>query len=171
MILTLYEPQSQRYYFQDGEDLYEGEPGAEMGGQMRYIGKGALCASLFVSICFSDSHRVPTLAPPPPPPGAARQNDRLAWRQLAPFFLIIGVFMLLVYKYVISAGAHPPPAPPPVACPDGLDRYVVHKGDTCWEIARTHRWTVDELVAANKEVDCGALQIDRELCVPAHNTH
>jgi len=144
-----YDADSQRYYFQDGDDLYEGEPGAEMGGRMRYIGK----------------------APPPPPPGAARQNDRLAWRQLASFFLVIGVVMLLVYKYVTSASAHLPPVPPPVACPDGYDRYAVRKGDTCWEIARTHQWTVDELVAANKEVDCDKLQIGRELCVPGNNSH
>lgn len=112
------------------------------------------------------SSTITYLAPPAPPPGVVRESDRLAWRQLAPFFLIIGVFMLLVYKYITSAGTHLPTAPPPVACPDGLDRYVVHTGDTCWDIARTHQWTVDELVATNKEVDCDKLQIGRELCVP-----
>ena len=116
----------------------------------------------------------PLKAPPPPPAHAERenQNDRLAWRQLAPFFLIIGVFLLLVYKYVTSASSRlPPPAAPapPVVCPDGLDRYVVRQGDTCWEIARAHQWTVGELVAANKEVDCDHLQIGRELCVLPHS--
>jgi len=79
--------------------------------------------------------------------------------------------MLLIYKYVTSASGHAPPAPPPVVCPDGYDRYVVRKGDTCWEIASTHQWTVDELVATNKEVDCDKLQIGRELCVPGSNSH
>jgi hypothetical protein len=32
-----------------------------------------------------------------------------------------------------------------------------------------YQWTVDELVAANKEVDCDKLQIGRELCVRAHS--
>ena len=81
--------------------------------------------------------------------------------------------MLLGYKYITSASSrlHPVPPPPPVViCPDGLDRYVVGKGDTCWEIARTHQWTVAELVAANKEVNCDNLQVGRELCVrPPHS--
>jgi len=49
VVITLYKSQSQRYYFQDGEDLYEGEPGVEMGGQMRYIGKGASFVALSLS--------------------------------------------------------------------------------------------------------------------------
>jgi Tfp pilus assembly protein FimV len=124
----------------------------------------AVCArSRFDPMVLNGSHSPP--APPAPPPAAARQNDRLAWRQLAPFLLILGVFMLLGYKYLTSASAHSPSVPP-VACADGLDRYVVRKGDTCWEIASAHRWTVDELVAANKEVACDRLQIGQELCVP-----
>lgn len=131
----------------------------------------ALLSFIFIFFLFlTISNFGPTLAPPPPPPDAVRENDRLAWRQLAPFFLIIGVFMLLGYKYITSASSHLPPVVHPVACPDGLDRYVVGKGDTCWEIARTHQWTVGELVAANKEVDCDHLQIGRELCVrPQHS--
>ncbi len=118
---------------------------------------------LFFSFSFFDSTTLK--APPPPPPHVVRENDRLAWRQLAPFFLIIGIFMLLGYKYITSASSHLPPSQQPVACPDGLDRYVVRKGDTCWEIAKTHQWTIDELVTVNKEVDCNNLQIGRELCV------
>lgn len=58
MALTLYKFQSQRYFFQDGEDLYEGEPGSEMGGQMRYIGKGAPCALNFLNQIYPQ--RLPT---------------------------------------------------------------------------------------------------------------
>ena len=36
------------------------------------------------------------------------------------------MFMLLDYNYITSAST---------LLPDGLDRYVVRKGDTCWEIA------------------------------------
>ena len=76
--------------------------------------------------------------------------------------------MGLVYKFVISAGVPLPPGPPPVACPSGYTKYIVSTGDTCWGIASAHQWTVDELVAANKDVNCDKLQQGRELCVPGN---
>lgn len=31
---------TERHYFQEGTELYEGEPGVEFGGEMRHIGQG-----------------------------------------------------------------------------------------------------------------------------------
>jgi LysM repeat protein len=72
--------------------------------------------------------------------------------------------MLLGYKYITSVG----PRHQSAACSDGYGTYIVREGDTCWEIAKAHQGTVDELHAANKDIKCDELHVGQELCVPEH---
>ncbi|MPZ23564.1 MAG: LysM peptidoglycan-binding domain-containing protein [Dehalococcoidia bacterium] len=49
----------------------------------------------------------------------------------------------------------------------GANTYAVVAGDTCSDIATDAGITIDELIAANAGLDCGALQVDQQLTLPA----
>jgi hypothetical protein len=99
-----------------------------------------------------------------------------SWRYLAPFLLLICLFLLGVYA-MLGGGAFLLPffggsssssqssgkaAPPCVA---GQDVHVVVAGDTCWAVARGRDMSVQQLESMNGELDCDALRPGRRLCV------
>lgn len=95
------------------------------------------------------------------------EGNREAWRYMLPFFLIMAVFILVVYRFV-SAGAPGAPAPPPapLECPQGAERIVVSAGESCWAIASARGKTVPDLVALNRGLDCSLLKAGAEICAP-----
>lgn len=85
-----------------------------------------------------------------------------AYRTLAPFFLLIGVVLLLVWKLTHSGWSTPPsPCPANATTP-----YMVQPGDYCWDIARSHNCTLEELESLNPAADCGTLRPGAILCLP-----
>lgn len=82
---------------------------------------------------------------------------------MLPFFLIVVVFLLVVYRFLYSI-------PAPKHCAEGLENYKISKGDTCWQIATDKQITVDELTTYNAGLDCDHLAIGSRLCVPHHTT-
>ena len=96
-----------------------------------------------------------------------------SWRYLAPFLLLICLFLLGVYA-MLGGGAfllpffrHSPPSTSAkgTACVAGQDVHVVVAGDTCWAVARGRDMSVQQLESMNGELDCDALRPGRRLCV------
>ena len=87
--------------------------------------------------------------------------SRSPWRPLAPFLLIIGVTMLLIWKYFspFSYGTQP-------QCGEGLSPYKTAIGDSCWSIADHHGWSLDKLIQGNPHINCDPLLPGVILCVP-----
>ncbi|KIM32222.1 carbohydrate-binding module family 50 protein [Serendipita vermifera MAFF 305830] len=137
-----YDADTERYYFQEGTELYEGEPGAEFGGQLRHVGQA-----------------------PRQRANAAAESNKLAWRQLAPFLLIVGVVLLLFLKMFLVPSS---PVNPPATreCPQGLVTYEVVSGDSCWSIADGRGWTLEKLSHANPGLSCEPLSLGTTVCVP-----
>lgn len=84
-----------------------------------------------------------------------------AYRTLFPFFLIITVVVLLIWRLAFSP-THAAPAP----CPSTTIPYVIQSGDTCWEIARRHNSTLDKFRIVNPKIVCSDLHPGDRVCVP-----
>ncbi|PVG00906.1 hypothetical protein CPB86DRAFT_782153 [Serendipita vermifera] len=141
-----YDADTQRYYFQEGEELYEGEPGAEFGGQLRHIG------------------RAPTREPGSSP--YTKEYESSGWRQLAPFLLLVGAVLFLMIRY-FGFGAHFLPAPTPeLKCVEGTELYKAVAGDDCWSIANARGWNLEKLNRANAHLNCNPLKVGATMCVP-----
>ncbi|KAG8815098.1 hypothetical protein FRC19_001263 [Serendipita sp. 401] len=175
-----YDADTQRYYFQEGSELYEGEPGAEFGGQLRHVGRGTIykfagnLSTTFTFLVSPLSLLTTCILPAPrrtdnyPPAAAASHQDRLAWRQLAPFLTLVFVILLLLIRYFwVSFDLVPstPEANHP-SCQHGLVTYKVVKGDNCWSIADARGWNLEKLHHENVGLECEPLRVGTYLCVP-----
>ncbi|KAJ6457270.1 hypothetical protein C8R45DRAFT_913662 [Mycena sanguinolenta] len=89
-------------------------------------------------------------------------SNASAYRTLFPFFLLIGVIMLLVWRLILSPGLAAPKNP----CPADTTSYLVQPGDSCWEISHTHGFSLDDFKKLNKKVDCDALMPGTTVCFP-----
>ncbi|KAJ4000150.1 hypothetical protein F5050DRAFT_1804377 [Lentinula boryana] len=153
-----YDSDSGRYLFRDRDgSVWQGPEGAEYGemtrvsapneaqeAPMRSDGYQQLATDNTAPLAFR--HHVNT-------------ND---YRTLAPFFLLIGVVLLLVWKFA-SYEWSPPLSP---CSANATSPYMVQPGDYCWEIARAHNCTLEELESLNPEVDCSALRPGSTVCLP-----
>lgn len=92
---------------------------------------------------------------------AMRKGDGKAWRYMLPFFLLVSVFLLALYRFLGSAAA-----PTPVACAENSVRYLVKPGDSCWAIANDRGATVADLMRLNQGMECSLLKAGRVICVP-----
>lgn len=89
-----------------------------------------------------------------------------AYKTLFPFFLIIGVVLLLVWRLILSPGlSYVPPS-----CPGETKEYIVQPGDNCWEISKARGCTLDELAKLNEKLDCEVLMPGMQLCLPSPKT-
>lgn len=86
------------------------------------------------------------------------------YRMLFPFFLIIIVVLLLVWRLIISPGLTPVKYS---KCPEGSTRVAVVAGDTCWRIAEAHGCGLEVLKKANANIVCERLIPGDQICVPA----
>ncbi|KAH0837827.1 carbohydrate-binding module family 50 protein [Lanmaoa asiatica] len=84
-----------------------------------------------------------------------------AYRTLFPFFLIIAVILLLIWRLAFS-----PTLAAPAPCPSTTIPYIIQPGDTCWEIARRHNSTLDKFRIVNPKVVCSDLHPGDRVCVP-----
>jgi hypothetical protein len=93
---------------------------------------------------------------------AYKQNVNVsAYRMLFPFFLIIAVVLLLVWRLIVSPGLSPP-----AACPHKTKGYWVQPGDSCWDISQAHGCSLDTLRELNPQVDCALLTPGTTVCLP-----
>lgn len=98
-------------------------------------------------------------APPRFPFGNAQ-----AYRTLFPFFMMVIVVLLLVLRLVTPS--HHQEDPVLEMCTDYTRAYRVKAGDTCWDIATSRGFTVDELVKTNPGLDCKLLTPTQIVCLP-----
>ena len=122
----------------------------------------------------------PFLTPRP----ATRQSQDETWRYMAPFLLVICVFLLGVWALLgggIPGFSSKPSTPPdqnngdgqegrpPVGfeCSEGLKGYEVVRGDTCWEIASRHSMSLERFLKGNEAVECDELAPGMWVCVEA----
>ncbi|KAL0952080.1 hypothetical protein HGRIS_008716 [Hohenbuehelia grisea] len=96
-----------------------------------------------------------------------RQNLGAAYRTIMPFFLMIGVVLLLVWRFIVA----PTVVDPKPLCGEGQLQYLVQPGDSCWEISRAHGLPLEELQRLNSEVHCDKLLPGTALCLPQPPKH
>ena len=92
---------------------------------------------------------------------AIHKSNSEAWRYLLPFFLLVSVFLLVLFRFLGSAAA-----PTPLVCAGNSVRYLVNSGDSCWAIANDHGMTVTDLLRLNQGMECTLLKAGNEICVP-----
>ena len=85
-----------------------------------------------------------------------------SYRTLFPFFLIIAVVLLLVWRLLVSPGLSTPTR----KCPEGTSSYWAQPGDSCWEISRKNGWSLDKFKEINPAVVCDPLIPGTSVCLP-----
>jgi hypothetical protein len=144
-----YDADTQTYTYQDADGSYwEGPEGARYGNLHR-VGQDGDETQPFISSGITDND--------------LKEDARKAWRYMAPFFLIIGVVLIMVFWFM---GGSSSGAPAPVVCSGGTIAHVVESGETCWAIAHSAGAEVEDLIRENAGLDCDGLQIGQSLCVP-----
>jgi len=88
-----------------------------------------------------------------------------AYRTLFPFFLIIAVVLLLVWRLIVSP-ALSSNAPTTKKCPEGTSSHWIQPGDNCWELARANGWTLEKFKEVNPKVVCDPLTPGTSVCLP-----
>ena len=85
-----------------------------------------------------------------------------SYRTLFPFFLIIAVVLLLVWRLIVSPGLSTPTR----KCPESTSPYWAQPGDNCWEISRKNGWSLDKFKEINPTVVCDPLMPGTSVCLP-----
>lgn len=170
-----YDADSGRYYFRDSDGtLWKGAEGVEFGEMTRV---NSLPASISVDDDDAEHRRSVDLEASPRTRNGGYQllpDDHSrpmvqplrvnvgSYRTLFPFFLIIAVILLLIWRLILSPGL----STPTKKCPEGTSSYWVQPGDNCWEVARERGWTMDKFKEANPKVVCEPLMPGTSLCLP-----
>ncbi|KAJ4490225.1 hypothetical protein J3R30DRAFT_3693797 [Lentinula aciculospora] len=157
-----YDSDSGRYLFRDRDgSLWQGPQGAEYGEMTRVPEPDQTQEAVEEASTRSDGYQ--PLATDNNTPLAFRHSvNTNSYRTLAPFFLLIGVVLLLIWKLVFYGWSTPPsPCPANATTP-----YMVQPGDYCWELARAHNCTLEELESLNPDVNCGTLLPGTIVCLP-----
>lgn len=77
---------------------------------------------------------------------------------MAPWMLLVVLFLLMVWHFLGPTFI--------IKCGEGLERYRIMQGDTCWKIAEERGTTVDELTKINKGLACDTLKPGMQICTP-----
>lgn len=150
-----YDADTQTYTYRDSDGSYwEGAPGNQYGQLTQVSGGGG----------GGGGHSGGNLD------GPARhalweeekRNWRQGWQPLLNFFLLIGVFLILLTWWLYRTPTEELPQ-----CGEQAVPYKIAKGDTCWAIAEAHKMSLEELLKANSGLDCDKLQIGRSICLPS----
>ncbi|KAG9313857.1 carbohydrate-binding module family 50 protein [Chiua virens] len=84
-----------------------------------------------------------------------------AYRTLFPFFLIVAVTLLLIWRLAFS-----PTIAAPAPCPSTTISYIIQPGDTCWDLTRRYNSTLDKFQIVNPKVVCSDLHPGERVCIP-----
>ncbi|CAG9936733.1 hypothetical protein V2G26_006185 [Clonostachys chloroleuca] len=153
-----YDADTEVYTFKDADGSYwESAPGNRY-GRLTRVGEAR--------VSEDDDDAQPFLG--------SEQQFRPSWRAemmpLLNFFILVGLFLVFLFWYLHSAAKSGWSAPPKVICQEGELDYTIASGDTCWDIAHSRGITVDDLVGANKDLDCDRLKKGSHLCLPQKPT-
>jgi len=170
-----YDADSGRYYFRDsGGSLWQGAVGAQF-GEMTKVNN--LPASVALEGASDDDQHGDDLEASPrmrngeyqllsedhSRPIIPRTTVNMgSYRTLFPFFLIIAVVLLLIWRLIVSPGL----TTPTKKCPEGTSSHWTQPGDNCWELSRQHGWTLEKLKETNPKVVCDPLMPGTSVCLP-----
>ncbi|KAK7035997.1 peptidoglycan-binding domain protein [Favolaschia claudopus] len=148
-----YDSDTGRYYFRDSDgSVWQGAQGAEFSEMTRVSdGESSRDQDVEAAPVRADGYQ----------PLATDSNGRFryihgntnAYRTIFPFFLFIGVVLLLVWRLIFAPALAPPKNP----CPPHTTSYLVQPGDSCWAISQTHGCSLDDLKKLNTNVNCDSL--------------
>ncbi|TIA92498.1 hypothetical protein E3P99_00602 [Wallemia hederae] len=138
-----YDADTQRYTFRDSEGYFLGEPGDEYGGRLSFVGP------------LHGNERDDDFSPP------AFNAPNSPYRPLLPFFVIVGVVLLLLIKIVYSGASSGSGAS---KCPSNTLQYTIRDGDTCWDISQTHNIPLENL---QNTLPCDTLIPGTRVCLDA----
>lgn len=101
-------------------------------------------------------------------------STRYTNRVIYYFMLLICLFLLVVWKYVLGARSAHHEHKHKLHCPDGesAPMYHVRPGDSCWEIAESHGFTLDALLnqTLNPKLNCDYLKPNDVVCLPLNGS-
>ncbi|KAG7100128.1 hypothetical protein E1B28_001908 [Marasmius oreades] len=182
-----YDSDRQIYIFEDTNDgsTWEGQEGEEF-GEMRKVSNGSGRPrqreedDVEYGAASGRSDGYERLSSDPNQP--TRSFRAGPYRTLFPFFLIIAVVLLLVWRTVIAPNwtAGPHHKLPTCANPDQTHIHIIANGDTCWDICE-RSWCrggvcsgggvqkcleVLEEENENDALDCKQLVVGDGICVP-----
>ncbi|KII94214.1 carbohydrate-binding module family 50 protein [Plicaturopsis crispa FD-325 SS-3] len=168
-----YDADTSQYFFRDTSDgsLWRGAQGAEFGEMTKVEdGRGPIGSVEEEGNDLEGAPRrgdgySPLATDLRSPARYMTGGNGAAYRTMFPFFLIICVVLLLVWRLVVYP-SFVPSRPPPSPCPDSSTPYRIHAGDTCWEISRAHGVKLEQFMAANVGLECDRLAVGARVCVP-----
>ncbi|KAF8273855.1 hypothetical protein EI94DRAFT_1079986 [Lactarius quietus] len=162
-----YDADSSKYLFRDKDGcLWEGQEGARFGEMTRVSDTRTVTHNSDEDDMENGSVSAGSHAPAP---GSAagttypRYSTGSPYRVMFPFFLIVIVVLLLVWRVVVSPGLVPVKYP---VCPEGSSRVTIVAGDTCWRIAEAHGCGLEALKSVNAGLRCEGLIPGEQICVP-----
>ncbi|KAH6916597.1 hypothetical protein BKA70DRAFT_305852 [Coprinopsis sp. MPI-PUGE-AT-0042] len=150
-----YDADAGRYYFKDADgSVWQSAEGSEYGELTKVSNSPS-------SLVLEDNDNNDDLEGSP---RSAQYPNRAssAYRPLFPFFLIIAVFLLLVWRLILEPNivtGNP-------RCPEGTAIYYIQPGDSCWDVARGHGIGLDRFKELNPKVQCEPLAPGVSVCVP-----
>ncbi|KAJ7135313.1 hypothetical protein C8R46DRAFT_1235122 [Mycena filopes] len=161
-----YDSDTGRYYFRQGGQVWQGAQGAQF-SEMTRVTDGSGPSSSSYPQEDDDVEAGPRRADgyqalATDANASYARSNASAYRTLFPFFLAIGVVLLLVWRLILSPGLAPPKNP----CPAHTASYLVEPGDSCWEISHAHGCTLDEFKKLNEKIDCEGLMPGTTVCLP-----
>ncbi|KAJ7760105.1 hypothetical protein DFH07DRAFT_816881 [Mycena maculata] len=158
-----YDSDTGRYYFRDRDgSVWQGAQSAEF-SEMTRVSDGAGASSTLDEDVEAAPRRSDGYQPLATDTDASySKSTNSPYRTLFPFFLLIGVVLLLIWRLILAPGLSAPKS----VCPTGAKSYLVEPGDSCWEISRTHGCSLDEFKAVNKKIECDRLMPGTTVCLP-----
>ncbi|KAK0473110.1 hypothetical protein IW261DRAFT_1553218 [Armillaria novae-zelandiae] len=145
-----YDSDTQTYFYRDANgDTWKGAEGAEYSEMTRVSGASSSTEDIEAVPRRADGYQQLATDLDRPVVSTTYTPNPGAYRTLFPFFLIIAVVLLLVWRLILSPGS-------------GMQAYWVQAGDSCWEIA-TEPW------GWNPKVECEVLMPGTTVCLPGES--
>ncbi|KAL7626490.1 hypothetical protein AAE478_003262 [Parahypoxylon ruwenzoriense] len=148
-----YDADTQTYTFSDAEGaVWESAPGNQYGQLHR------------VSPPYGDDAN--NAGEPLHPTSNDITSKEPSWRHemmpLLNWFLLVGLFLLLVFWFISSAAR----GVDLTVCSKHSSLYKIHSGDSCWAIAEGHGVPLEALLQENSGIDCDKLSVGSTICIP-----